>query len=138
MTVYDSQDYKYVMQDLEHYYIGSRLSYNELLESPLIPFKLGAIIRKYLIDGIDTSTSLESHFYYMDRESEAYRTLKHLKVKARCMIREEKKGGKALVYKEKILGMPELTKISPAEKEANEMIITEIIFGKLSLMIFQI
>ena len=59
------KDFKYVMQDMGAVYLGARYSYAELLEEEMIAFKLKTIISRYILKDVDSSTTLESHFYYL-------------------------------------------------------------------------
>ena len=42
-------DFKYVMQDTGNIYIGARLTYAELMEQEMLPFKMKTIIQHYFL-----------------------------------------------------------------------------------------
>ena len=73
-------DFKYIMQDVTHVYIGARYTYRELIEAEDVPFKIKKMINQYIepeLHGEDLS--IESHFYYMDGSGFAYQTFLQLK-----------------------------------------------------------
>ena len=42
-------DFKYVMQDTGNIYIGARLTYAELMDQEMLPFKMKTIIQHYFL-----------------------------------------------------------------------------------------
>ena len=109
------QDFKYVIADLSRIHIGSRYTYEELLRSEDIGFKLRMIIRQWFLRDVTPETTLESHLYYMETSELSYEVLCQLKARVR-LTHPVRKGGSVL-YKEKILGIQELASLSPAEKK---------------------
>ncbi len=134
-NIVNDDDFKYYMQDIERYYFGCRYNYRELLDNEMVPFKFKTIITKYLKDDIDYDTTLESHLYYMTDENYDYRIYKQLKSRVRVMqyknAAHTEKG-----FKEKIYTIEQLVRTPREEKEANGMIIRELIFSKLALFGF--
>lgn len=137
----ENRDYKYIIQDTGNLYIGARYSYAELLQDEDIPFKVKAICKRYILTEMDPEDTLESHFYYMDHAHFDYQTYKQLKARIKVSILTEKKGwfGKtSRSYQDKIYPLDAFVKMSPAMKEANGIMIQEIILSKLSLMTFSV
>ncbi len=135
------KDFKYVMQDMGAVYLGARYSYAELLEEEMIAFKLKTIISRYILKDVDSSTTLESHFYYMTADSFAYQTFLELKVKVKVSLPEEKKsltGKVRICYKDKVYALKDLAELNLARKKQMVMIIREIIVSKLGVMSFSI
>ena len=135
------KDFKYVMQDMGAVYLGARYSYAELLEEEMIAFKLKTIISRYILKDVDSSTTLESHFYYMTADSFAYQTFLELKVKVKVSLPEEKKsltGKERICYKDKVYALKDLAELNLARKKQMGMIIREIIVSKLGVMSFSI
>ena len=88
---------------------------------------------------MDAETTLESHFYYLSDKGILFKTYKHIKLKVKINIIEEKKslfGGSKQVYVTKVLPIQELVAMSPAQKEAKGVVIQEIMCSKLALMAF--
>ena len=128
------QDFKYVIADLSRIHIGSRYTYEELLRSEDISFKLRMIIRQWFLRDVTPETTLESHLYYMETSEISYEVLCQLKARVR-LTHPVRKGGSVL-YKEKILGIRELASLSPAEKKRQGLQLAELQLSKLALMQF--
>lgn len=134
-------DFKYVMMDAGNIYLGARFSYEELLSQEMVPFKLKTILNRYILKEANPETTLESEFYYMEKDTFLYDTFSQLKVKVKVNVRMEKKsllGKTSWQYGEKILKLKELTEINLAKKKASGMIVREIIISKLGLMTFSV
>ena len=134
-------DFKYVMQDTGNIYIGARLTYAELMDQEMLPFKMKTIIQHYFLKETSLETTLESELYYLEKGSFLYETFAQLRIKVKVNVLTEKKslfGKKKMVYTEKILTLKELTEMNLARKKASGMIIREIIVSKLGLMTFSV
>ena len=130
-------DFKYYMQDIERHYFGCRSSYRYLLDNENVPFKFKSVITKYLKDNVDYDTTLESHLYYMEKDSFDYEVYKQLKARVRVVLYKDplrKEKG----FKEKLLTIEQLVKIPVSEKESQGMIVRELVLSKLALFAFSI
>lgn len=133
------EDYKYVMQDTYQLYLGSKYTFEEVINNEDIPFKFRLIVERYIYQDVDPETTLESHFYYLADKSMLLMTYKHIKLKVKVSIIEEKKsltGQRKKVYTTQILPIDQLVKMTPAQKEEKGVVIQEIILSKLALMTF--
>lgn len=138
MTVY--QDYKYVMQDTGNLYLGAKYTYEELMENEDVPFKFKTFIERYIRPKLDTDTTLESHFYYMDDGGFVYQAFRQLKIKIKFMVPAEKTtlfGRKKTVYQTKVMKLERFVALAPAQKEKMGVMIQEIGMSKLALMTFR-
>lgn len=136
-----NNDFKYVMMDMGNIYLGAKLSYEELLHEELSPFKLKALIRQYILKETMVDTTLESQFYYLEKDMFLYEIFSQLKVKVKVNIQVEKKSlrGKSVYrYEERILKLKELTEMNLAKKKALGVIVCEVIVSKLGLMTFSL
>lgn len=134
-------DFKYVMQDTGSVYLGARLSFAELLEQEMVPFKLKAILNHYILKEVDADNTMESQFYYLEPGNFLYETLNQLKIRVKVNVLVKKKtmfGKIKHCYVEKVLSLKELTEMNLAKKKASGMIIREIIISKLALMGFSV
>ncbi len=139
MLINHEEDFKYVMQDIERYYFGARLSYAELDANELTPFKFKTICEKYLGKELDPSTALESQLYFLDKETFEYRVLHQLRAKVR--VSQQKKSrhsSSSPIYEEKVYKIEQLVNISPADKQEAGMIVRELIISKLALFGFSV
>lgn len=135
------KDYKYVMQDAGNIYLGGKYSYEEIMDHADISFKIKAIIEHYMTKEIDMTTTLESHFYYMNPKSFSARTYEQLKVKIKVseLIKKKKIFGKQKeVYEEKLYKIQDFITIPPEEKKTKGIVIQEITFPKMALLMFPV
>lgn len=135
------EDFKYVIQDTGSIYLGARFSFEELLEQEMVPFKLKAILTHYILKEVSPETTLESQFYYLEKDTFLYETFKQLKIRVKIQRQVEKKklfGKTGIEYKEEILSLQELTEINLARKKASGMMVREIIISKLGMMTFSV
>ena len=50
--------YKYVMADTSYLYLGAKYSYQEIIENEEVPFKVKAIMERYILtSGMDKDTT---------------------------------------------------------------------------------
>ena len=136
-NIVNEDDFKYYMQDIERYYFGARYNYNELLNNEMVPFKFKTIISKYIKDEVDLDTSLESHLYYIEKDSFDYQLYRQLRLRIRTSQYKDplnhEKG-----FKEKVYTIEQLVKMNKDEKEEKGIIIRELIISKLALFGFSV
>ena len=135
------KDYKYVMQDAGNIYLGGKFSYEEIMDHADITFKIKAIIEHYMTKEIDMTTTLESHFYYMESKSFAARTYEQLKVRIKVSELVKKKslfGKQKEIYEEKMYKLQEFIAIPIEQKKAKGIVIQEITFPKMALLMFPV
>ena len=140
-TVSSYEDFKYVMQDTGSLYLGAKYTYEELLSAEMTPFKLKAIINHYILKETSPDTTLESQFYYLNRDSFLYEVFYQLKIKVKVQIQTVKKsffGKEKIRYEEQILSLRDLTDMNLAKKKASGVMIREIIISKLGMMTFSV
>ena len=130
------EDYKYEMMDAGSLYLGAKYNYAEILENEDIPFKFRAIVERYIIPDIDPSTTLESHFYYMNKNDFSYKTFHQLKIKLKINYLKLKR--KKTVYITENINLEEFVNLSELEKKQTGIVIQEIIIGKFALMSFSL
>ena len=131
------EDYKYIMMDTSFLYLGSKYSYQEVLENEEVPFKFRTIVERYLIPEIGGETTLESDLYYMTEKDFTYRTYMQLKAKVKVSRLVEKKGflglGKSKrVYETVMIPLNQFVKLSKAEKEKDGIFVQELCISMLS------
>lgn len=136
-TVYE--DYKYCMQDVSSVYIGTKYSFQELLDDKTIPFKFQLLVERYILPEADLKDSLETHLYYLQEKSFLVRIYEQLKAKVKINIIEEKKTLTGKVKKEyttKVIPIRQLTNMTVEEKEQAGVVVQELAISKLALMGF--
>ncbi len=135
----NDNDYKYILDSLSLLQLGSRYTYRELLENIDISYKYRCIIKKIILQEVAEDTTLESHLYYMQPDSESCRAYQQLRARIRVYVPIRKKhlGGREEVsYEERVLTPEELAAITPQQKELMGMIVSELQLSKMGLMNF--
>ena len=135
----DNSDFKYEMNDLTILYYGARYSYQEIVDDKITNFKLKRIIMDYFLREVTPDTTIESHLYYMTKESQSYLVYDQLKAKVRVSepyMRKKLFGGQEQVYREVIYSLKDLVSMTPEEKKSRGILIREIQISKLGLMAF--
>ncbi len=133
------EDGKYVMQDVGTLYVGTKYTFEELLDNEEVPFKFRLLSERYLLPEADREDTLETHLYYLDGKSFEVKIFKQLKAKVKVNVLEEKKArGKGAVreYVTKNLSVEELCAMTPEEKEKKGCVIQELAVSKFALMAF--
>lgn len=126
-----SEDYRYIIEDITHIYIGARYTYEELLHVQGVPFKIKKLVNQY-IPVQYRGVTVESHLYYMDTSGFDYETLTQLKASVRYSARRTAGAGDP--YEVLTRKIQQFVSISEADKKAREVMIEELILSKLSLM----
>lgn len=127
------------MQEVGTLYLGTKYTFDEMLENEEIPFKFRLLAERYLLPEADREDTLETHLYYLDKKSFLVKIYRQLKAKVKVNLLAEKKDRTGKVRREyvtKNLTVEELTAISPSEKESIGMVIQELAVSKLALMAF--
>lgn len=130
------EDYKYSMQDVGRVYVGSKYTFEELLDDEDLLFKFRMIVERYILPEADPEDTLESHLYYLGPEGFTVKLYRRLKARIKVSVIEEKKslfGKTQKEYRDKLLTVDELIAIPPAEKERMGMVIQELSVSKLAL-----
>lgn len=121
--------YKYAMQDTYFLYVGSKYTFQEILEEEDIPFKFRLIAERYILPEASLEDTLETHLYYLDSKSFLCKIYKQLKAKVKFNILDEKKKK----YVTKTLPVEEFAEMLPEEKEVKGVVIQELCIGKLAM-----
>jgi hypothetical protein len=132
------EDFKYVIADLSRIYFGARYSYKEMTESEDVSFKLRMIFRTWMLSEVEEGTTLESHLFYLEKDSVSYDVYRQLGAKVRVSfpVYKNRMGRQEKIYQEKILFLSELCGLSPQEKQQRGFLIRELQISKLRLMQF--
>lgn len=130
------EDFKYSMQDVGRVYVGSKYTFEELLDEEDLLFKFRLIVERYILPEADPGDTLESHLYYLAPDSFAVKLYRRLKARVKVSVIEEKKslfGKIKKQYVNKQITIDELTGIPAQEKERMGMVIQELSVSKLAL-----
>ena len=139
MQKYVYEDYKYSMQDTTTLYVGSKYTFQEILDEESISFKFRLIVERYLLPEVSLEDTLETHLYYLDSKSFLVKIYNQLKAKVKINILTEKKDFRGNIKKEyttKIIKLDKLVEMSAQEKEKNGIVVQELLMNKLALLAF--
>lgn len=125
-----NDEFKYILFDTMKVYIGAGYTTEELLKADNIPFKLKAIIMKYIGQEMPKGIMLAEHIANLTEESLPYMTWVQLKLKVKVNFIDDKK--------QLMMKLPEFLKAIKEYPEEKQYFIEEIILSKLSLMGFSL
>lgn len=126
-------DFKYVIQDFDAVYIGSKYSFDEIIQGEDFPPKLRGIIERYLAEGLDPSTTIESQLYFLTPESREYSTYRRLKARVKFT---QKKRGDDTRFAAKNMKVVKFAEIPVERKKELGIVIRELEISKIGLMTF--
>lgn len=133
-----NQDFKYAMEDLTKIQIGAKYSYDEIIGNENISYKFRSICRQVFEQEVAPETTVESHLYYLDRNSRSYEAYKKLKTQVTVLVvdgaRVQEDGSPQ--YRQRVLKIQDLALLSPVQKEKMGMVVQEIEVSKLGLTMF--
>ena len=126
-----NREFKAVVQDMTHIYVGAQMSVAELMEFEDVPFKVKAVFKKFFGEEEQRNVKICDLLANINSEDFVYQAVKQLKLKFKVGIYSEKNGKE--VYKSKTLTADEYLELhSSDEKYFDE----EIVFNKLALLAF--
>lgn len=130
-------DFKYVMQDISHVYIGARITYEELGEEYDTPSRLKSAIYRCIIDEVSLDTQVGEHLLMLEPKTKSYLVYHQLAVQIKVGFLEkktDKKGNEREEYVSRVYTIDELMKEEYFKQFPDEYVIQEISFSKRKLM----
>lgn len=131
------QDFKYVMQDLSHVYIGCRFSFEQAGEAYDLPSKFKAAIYRIVIDEFPLEDMIGEHLIDLSKKSRTYIMYKQLEVKIKVCFatkKVDKKGNEREEYESKIYSIDEIIDDDRLKNPEEDYVIQEMSFSKRKLM----
>ena len=126
-----NREFKAVVQDMTHIYLGAQMCVRELLSFEDVPFKVKAVFNKFFGEENQKDEKICDLLANINREDFVYQAVKQLKLKFKVGVYSEKNGKET--YKSKTLTADEYLLLhSSDEKYFDE----EIVFNKLALLAF--
>ncbi|MDD6202817.1 MAG: hypothetical protein PUB13_07755 [Lachnospiraceae bacterium] len=130
-----NNDFKYVMQDMTNVYIGAKFTYDEIMNTDEVPFKLKAIISHYMLKEVAGDTTLENHIFYMKETDLSYFVYNQMKARFKLSIFKEDGHGKGKPgYVSREYRISEIVNSEELHEKMNEIIVEELHLTKLSLL----
>lgn len=128
----NDDDFKYVLQDFSSITLGARYSYQEIMESRRVPFKLQSIVERYILPHVaDPDIEIGQHMLSLTKDDPCFRIYEDLKLKVKY-FEPRKKGG----FQEKKAKLEEFMEIAGTWEEG--YMIQEITVSNLAVMAFHI
>ena len=130
------EEYKYVIDQMTSIEIGAKWTYEELIDNADVSHKFRQCCRSIFEREVDAETTIESHLYYLEKDSESFRAYRKMKTKVTCMVpdtrRPPKEEGKPY-YRQEVFTVDDLVKVPAQTKERMGVIIQEIVVSKMGL-----
>lgn len=92
MENFETQDFKYVIQDTNCVYFGRELTYAEMMDKDDIPFKFKAVISAHISRDTDLNRKMTAHIMQITDKEFSYRIFEQLKLTVRICYQIQKKG----------------------------------------------
>lgn len=134
----NTDDFKYVLQDVGHLYIGKQLSYNEILKKEDVAFKFKAIIQTYIIKDTDLDQKMSHHILEITKEEFSYQIYEQLKLQIRIFYKEEAGRKRKEKWIHKTCKLDEFCKEYRQAVIEGKAMIEDISISKLALMTISI
>ncbi|MCR5283676.1 MAG: hypothetical protein K6E18_09925 [Lachnospiraceae bacterium] len=128
-----SMDFKYILQDFSWYYIGLRMTYNELAEQEDTPSRFRSAIFRYMDGEIDFDETLAGHLVSADKKSRSVMIYEQLKAEITLLPAPEK--GRE---KQQILKAEEWFADDALRQNTDPSELSELRFKKRNLMFLRI
>ena len=131
----ENRDFKYVMHDMTNLYIGAKYSYDELLVSDDVPFKLKTLISRFILREVAGNTTIENHIFYLKETDMSYQIFKEMKAKFRLSVwKDETDGVKKTGYKRETYRITEIIGNEELMRKKDITMVEEMHITKLRLM----
>jgi len=136
MEYANERDFKYVMQDTSHVFMGGRMSYEDMITWEEVPFKIKAIVNKYFMG--KEESGLAETILALEQDDFRYQILKQLKIKIKAGSYQMKRslfGKEEEKYVSKLYTLDEFMQLAQGDRR---LVTEEFIFSKLALMAFSL
>lgn len=126
-----NREFKAVVQDISHIYLGAQMSVEELLSYEDVPFKVKAIFNKYFSSEDKRGMKVCDILSGIDKDDFIYQVVKQLRLKFKVGTYVEKRGKET--YKS---GTYDLDSFLDIHQKGEKCFDEEIVFNKLALYAF--
>lgn len=141
MITLNENDYKYVIEDFSNYYIGARLSYQELADNENTPGRLKDTVYRTFFKETDPSVTIGEHLQGLQDTSICYMAFSQLRIRIKVtslMQKPDKKGNLKDVYETRDYSLDEFLKQEQIKENPDNYLIQEISFKKRHLMMMHV
>ncbi len=135
----NSDDFKYIIQDINSLYFGKELKYSEMLDREDVPFKFKAIIHEYVQKDTDINNNMIEHLTEISKDSFTFKVFEQLKMSVRICYKLEKKSFTGKIkekWEHKTCHLKQFCEQYREEAKKGNIVIEDISISKLALMAF--
>lgn len=141
MITLNENDYKYVIEDFSNYYIGARLSYQELADNENTPGRLKDAVYRIFFKETAPSATIGEHLLGLEEASMCYLAFSQLRIRIKVTTliqKEDKKGKPKEVYETRDYSLDEFLEQKEIRENPGQYLIQEICFKKRHLMMMHV
>ena len=131
------EDYKYFLQDVSYFYVGSKYTLKEITKCDEITYKFRKVIAESIIPAFDPEDTLETVLYYLGEDDFVFQIFKQMGASVRVSIKRYKKhlfGPETEEYSTEYMKIADLVKMSKEDKEYAGVMVQELKGSKLALL----
>ena len=131
------EDFKYFMQDVSFFYVGSKYTLKEITMCEDIIYKFRKVVAESIIPAFSPDDTLETVLYYLKSDDFVLQVLKQMGAEVRISIRKEKKhlfGPATQEYTTEYMKIAAFASMSREDKESAGVVVQELKGSKLALL----
>ncbi len=129
----NDMSFKYLLQDFSRYYIGARMTYDELIDHEDMPGKFRSAIFRYMEDEVSMDTTVARHLLSMDPKSKSAMIYDQLQAEITVLPNQEAGRSKQIIVK-----ATDLFSQQWKEADLQDSEISEVRFKKRNLMFLRV
>nr|WP_325239788.1 hypothetical protein [uncultured Oscillibacter sp.] len=133
----ENRDFKYVMQDVSKVYIGAKYTYQEMMDTDEIPFKLKAILSHYILKEVAGDTTPENHIFYIKDTDLSYLVYKQMKARFKLDFPVRSPKG-TWQYRSEYHTIEEIAGNAAWKEKQDEIVVEEMVLTKLHMMMMSL
>ncbi len=85
------EDYKYFLQDVSYFYVGSKYTLKEITKCDEITYKFRKVVAESIIPAFDPDDTLETVLYYLGEDDCVFQIFKQMGASVMIFIKINKK-----------------------------------------------
>jgi len=128
---YINREFKAVVQDMTHVYLGAQMSVKELISYEDVPFKVKSIFNKFFSSEDMIDQKISDLLGNVKKDEFVYQAMKQLKLKFKVGTYVNKKNSQ--IYKSDTYNVDDFIELFSSQ---DNIFVEEVVFNKLALMAF--
>lgn len=141
MLTFNTEDYKYSIQDFSNVYLGGRLTYQELADREDVPGKIKDAVYRIFLKEISPELTIGEHLFRIKKDSQSYLAYHQIKIniKVICLELKPDKNGKIKdVYDSRDYSLDDFLSAEEVMQNPEIYMVQEISFKKRNLMLLHV